>query len=251
MKQIITRIHLWTGLLLGLQVIAWMASGVIMSWFDIDTVTGRDRASPEKTVSIEDIETDISLDSVLADLPFTQSITFRKIADEPILEVTDSFDDVTLINMITGEPLIIGEAKALAIAKADYSGEWNGANIRLWDKPHYEIRSRDLPLWRVEVEDDRGTRLYVSSTEGKVVARRNDIWRLYDFFWMLHIMDYGERHDFNNPLLKIASATGLLFALSGIGLVFLRLRSQRYQNDLERLRTVTLRYRGKAPKRRS
>ncbi|VAV89598.1 hypothetical protein MNBD_ALPHA05-2227, partial [hydrothermal vent metagenome] len=33
--KIIHRIHLWAGLLLGIQVIIWMMSGVVMSWFHI------------------------------------------------------------------------------------------------------------------------------------------------------------------------------------------------------------------------
>ena len=35
-----SRIHLWAGSLLGAQVLLWMASGAVMSWFQIDLVRG-------------------------------------------------------------------------------------------------------------------------------------------------------------------------------------------------------------------
>jgi hypothetical protein len=64
----------------------------------------------------------------------------------------------------------------------------------------------------------------VSAQNGQVVARRTDIWRLYDFFWMLHIMDYRGRVDFNHPLLIGASALALVLAATGCWLLFYRIR---------------------------
>ncbi|MDH4260266.1 MAG: PepSY domain-containing protein, partial [Gammaproteobacteria bacterium] len=75
--------------------------------------------------------------------------------------------------------------------------------------------------------DPRKTTIYVSSTTGQVIARRNDIWRLYDFFWMLHIMDYRERVNFNHALLIGASALALGLAASGFWLLFYRVRLRR------------------------
>ena len=47
---------------------------------------------------------------------------------------------------------------------------------------------------------------------------------MFDFFWMLHIMDFDEREDFNHPLLQIAAALGLIIALSGVVLWVLTTR---------------------------
>ena len=60
-------------------------------------------------------------------------------------------------------------------------------------------------MWRVDFDDSRHTTIYVSPQTGKVVGRRNTIWRVYDFFWMLHIMDYSARDNFNNPLVVTAA----------------------------------------------
>jgi hypothetical protein len=46
---------------------------------------------------------------------------------------------------------------------------------------------------------------------------------------MLHIMDYDERSNFNNPLLISTAAASLLFTLTGILLLWQRYRPRRRQ----------------------
>src|SRR3546814_13537349 len=48
---------------------------------------------------------------------------------------------------------------------------------------------------------------------------RGDTWRTWDFFWMLHNMDYVNRKSFNHPLI-IFVAFGALW-LSGTGFYLL------------------------------
>jgi hypothetical protein len=54
---------------------------------------------------------------------------------------------------------------------------------------------------------------------------------MFDFMWMLHIMDYDDRDDINNWWLVVLSFCALLFALSGAALVvhrvFLRPRAKK------------------------
>ena len=94
--------------------------------------------------------------------------------------------------------------------------------------PAPRLAGCEPPVWRIEFSDALDTRIYVSAETGAIEARRNEVWRLYDFFWMLHIMDYKEREDFNNLPLKIFAVTGTLFALTGIYLVAMRLVRGQY-----------------------
>ncbi len=130
-----------------------------------------------------------------------------------------------LVDAVTGEPLSpLGEESARKVALADYAGPGSLAEISLLEKSLSEIRGRDLPVWRVDFADSRHTTIYVSPRTGKVVARRNTIWRVYDFFWMLHIMDYGARDNFNNPLVVTAAVVAWLVATSGLWLVVVWVR---------------------------
>lgn len=66
--------------------------------------------------------------------------------------------------------------------------------------------------------------MYVSPFTGKVVARRTNTWRVYDFLWSLHIMDYREREDFNHPLLVAFAAGLLVLTLTGVVLLYRRFK---------------------------
>jgi hypothetical protein len=48
----------------------------------------------------------------------------------------------------------------------------------------------------------------------------SDIWRFYDFFWMLHIMDYQEYEDSNNLLIITAAILSLAFVMTGMMLLY-------------------------------
>src|SRR3546814_14163009 len=82
-----------------------------------------------------------------------------------------------------------------------------------------EVRDQETPMWSVTFEDGEGTTLYVAGQNVRVLERRYDTWRIFDFVWMLHIMDYTGRQDFNNPLVIMAGSGGLWIALSGIWLL--------------------------------
>jgi len=53
---------------------------------------------------------------------------------------------------------------------------------------------------------------------GTVQSFRNNQWRVFDFLWMLHTMDYQGRDDFNNALLRAFSVFGLITIFSGFAL---------------------------------
>ncbi len=83
-----------------------------------------------------------------------------------------------------------------------------------------EIQTRQLPLWRVDFDDRFSTSFYIDPYSGRLVTRRHQYWRIFDFLWMLHIMDYDQRSDVHNLLLKTAEVTGLTFAITGLWLLF-------------------------------
>ena len=127
-----------------------------------------------------------------------------------------------MVDALSGDILSpISEGKALALAIADFKGEAKPEGANWLTEKNLEYRG-DLPVWQVYLNDEEDTRLYVSPVLGRVVARRTETWRIFDFFWMLHIMDYKERTNFNNPLVIIASIAGLLMAVSGVLLIYFR-----------------------------
>ena len=62
---------------------------------------------------------------------------------------------------------------------------------------------------------------------GELVSRRHDLWRTFDFVWMFHIMDYDDRQDVNNILIRIFTWMGVATAATGGWLLLYSFRRKR------------------------
>ena len=94
------------------------------------------------------------------------------------------------------------------------------------EKPTLETRDFALPAWRVEFADKERTTLILNAVTGEVAGAKTNTWRLWDFFWMIHIMDYTDRQSFNHPLIIIIATGCLWLALSGFIMLFSAFRRQ-------------------------
>ena len=87
-----------------------------------------------------------------------------------------------------------------------------------------EFRGRNLPLYKVISENEKGNKInvYIDPFSGEVSAIRSLQWRIWDFMWGIHIMDWVERDNIDNLWLKVFSFIALFTSLSGIILFFNR-----------------------------
>ena len=87
-----------------------------------------------------------------------------------------------------------------------------------------EFRGRNLPLYKVISENEKGKEInvYVDPFSGEDSAIRSLQWRIWDFMWGIHIMDWVERDNIDNLWLKVFSFIALFTSLSGIILFFNR-----------------------------
>jgi hypothetical protein len=80
-----------------------------------------------------------------------------------------------------------------------------------------------LPIWQVKFDDTTKTRFYIDPKTAEVRSVRTRLWRVFDLAWKFHIMDVTGEDDFNSWWLRLASGAALLFALSGVGLLWFRI----------------------------
>ena len=85
-----------------------------------------------------------------------------------------------------------------------------------------EYRGRELPLYKVVSLSNEGKQInvYQDPFTGEIIAIRSAQWRIWDLMWGLHIMDWIDRDNINNLLLKFFSLLALLTSISGIALFF-------------------------------
>lgn len=219
--------HKWLGLIVGVQVILWVVSGLFMSAVPIETVRGEH--------NIQKAEAAVLSAGALA--PLSAILTGAATRAElfmlngaPAWRIDRGGKPDSLVDARTGQVLSpLPAGIVVQIAKADFSGRGDVVGVTLIDKdPPIEYRSA-LPVWQVRFNDPDDTRLYVSPVAGKVVARRSQTWRIYDFLWSLHIMDYRGRDDFNHPLIVIAATLALVMSLTGAWIVVVRFRPRKWR----------------------
>lgn len=209
--------HKWLGLFVGLQVVIWSLSGVYMTVIHIDTIHGDHlvRHPQPSGVDAAALKDPIALASSAGAedirLTWVGGMPFYVIngrAGEQVLGATDG--------QVVPRPT---EPQIRALASAAYTGQEPISSAKLITDIPGEIRGRKPPLWRVEFAHWNKPTLYLSPTTGELVSRRHELWRIFDFVWMLHIMDYDERENVNNPLLRVFTWGALLLALSGAWLL--------------------------------
>lgn len=220
------RIHRYLGLVIGVQLFLWTLSGAYFSWNSIRSVRGEDLIRTREPVDLNEFQV-VHCGEVLSKLApnqKAQSVTLRTLLGRPVFEVNYSLDGQkfsSIFDGVSGKQISpIPSEMAAAIAQQDFAFDVDVRSIERLTSvgSHAEYRGKELPAYRVELEHPSGVAIYVSEQRGTVTARRNSTWRVFDFFWMLHTMDYQGRDNFNQWLLKTISIFGLLTVVSGFGL---------------------------------
>jgi ferredoxin len=126
----------------------------------------------------------------------------------------------TLIDASNAEVIVIDKNRARQAALNDFIGDGEIASIKKGTAPDRETRDSNGAYWRVDFSDRSNTSIYISASTGEILERRNSFWRIRDFFWMLHIMDYPGRENFNNPLIITVALIAIWLGISGFLLLF-------------------------------
>lgn len=229
----VRKVHKLTGLLLGIQLSFWIISGIYFSWIPLDTVRGRDMAN-EKEVPDLQIGKTIPIKKVKGiDKLTIQEVRLVMSPSSQLVYRVRTGTEWVSFDAESGERLpVLSEVEISEIAKRDYRENAIVKSIQLVKEQAPQEFKGSLPVYLVEMDDFRGTNLYFDPTSGEILARRNHYWRVFDFLWMLHILDFGERENFNNSLLRAFSLFSILIVVSGYGIYFsLKLKNSTFKNQ--------------------
>lgn len=212
------RIHKWLALFVGVQVLLWTMTGLYMVSVPLGIIHGDHlvRAPREQPYPLAEL---LDPAQLAARYPGVHALRLQRLIDRPVY-VVETAAGVTLLDARTGALLPPPSEPAIrALARHWYTGTEPIAEVKLLDKVPFEMKARTPPLWRVEFEGWRRPTLYFSPQTGELLGRRHELWRIFDFAWMLHIMDYDDRSDVNNPLLRVATWSAAAMAISGAWLL--------------------------------
>lgn len=237
----IRKTHRYLGVILGVQFLMWTIGGLYFSWSNIDEVHGdfQKKNAPLLSSDISLVSPTQVLDTIkkIHRIDSVVSIQLIEILGKPFYQVrcvsavhnnTNNKHNMQPMNhladAISGklrEPLT--EDEAVEVAKMRFNGEPKIKKVEYLTatNTHHEYRESPLPAYAVTFEHPSQTTVYVASELGTVQKFRNDKWRVFDFLWMMHTMDYESRDNFGNILLRLFSIFGLVTVLSGFALYFI------------------------------
>ena len=183
------KIHKWLGLIIAVQFVLWMASGLMMAWLEHDKVQGHEFRAHAAAPNAWPADVRPAPVALAAVGEKAQTVASGWLLERPVYQVFDG-TRIQLIDARSGIRLGIDAALAGQLAKASYTGPGRAAPARLLERT-LEVRDHPGRLWRVDFDDAEETTVYLAADTGQVLEHRNRTWRLFDVFWMLHIMDYS------------------------------------------------------------
>jgi uncharacterized iron-regulated membrane protein len=223
-------LHKWLMLFLGLQFVIWSVTGTYMVFMHIDYIHGDSLISNPQT-KINPDKMQYSLAKLLQTYPEAEQISVGKLMQQdvyrfsiPTINATIITTQQVMLNAQTGERLSpLNQTAAIALAQYYYLGNEPISEVSLLtDNPPFELSARHLPAWRINFDHFSAPSLYISADSGLLVGKRHAFWRLFDWVFRFHVMDYGDAEEIDNQLLFWIALFSTLATVSGLILVYFR-----------------------------
>lgn len=225
---IVRKTHRWMSLVIGIQMLLWILGGLYFSLIPIETIRG-EHLIAESAPDFQDLPDDgWSADEAIAvvmaarpELDRVSDVELIKRQDQAYYRIgiqRGPLSEQLLVRLSDGHlepPVTESVARELALASLTEPGVIREVTRLTEVASDSEYRNKPLPAWRVDLSSPSIATLYVSEQTGQVTSVRTDAWRFFDFLWMLHILDFDSRDNFNHWFLSLMSIVALVTVISG------------------------------------
>jgi len=209
-------------LFVGVQFVIWSISGAYMVILDIDYIHG-DTLVTDKQSPLKSGQVNYSMVTLYTEYPKAKNVELTNMLGAAVYRFKDD-ENKYLLSANTGKSLLpISESDAVKVAKYLYE-DVNVAISQvslISENPPFELSARHLPVWRIDFDDFASPSFYISVNSGELVTKRHTYWRLFDWMFSFHVMDYVEE-DPSNKLLLIVALFALIASLFGLVLTYFR-----------------------------
>jgi len=236
------RWHHWLGLVFGLLIVAWIASGLFSMnpWKIFDAGVARPQR-PALLVPADGMAPGALLNCLQRAGFAASELEWTRLADEPFILARDAAGDSRLLSPAECVPFAAHDLAGLQAAGAAMlpTARVSDALVQQGYDWHYYARAahtmggnqnRPLPVLRLQFDDAAQTWLYLDPRSGAVVLRLDSHTRVKRWlFALLHSWDWLpllERRPLWDILLVLGSLGGFAVSVSGVVLGWRRLRRQ-------------------------
>ena len=179
-------LHRWLGVAFCLLFAMWFASGIVMHFVPFPVFTEADRLAGLAPLDLVGVQYGPAQAVIAGKLGDAVRVRLMQRSDGPVYLVSDSSRTVSLHAVDLSGASVHTAELALAIAK-DYAArrQWNASAASIAATDSYDQWTvagqydRYRPFYRVALNDEPGTALYVSAVTGEVIldtSRRERIW---------------------------------------------------------------------------
>ncbi|MCL1077019.1 hypothetical protein D5R81_19745 [Parashewanella spongiae] len=218
------RWHWWLSILIGAQVLIWSLSGAYMVLTDIHFIRGQHLTKPLSPIELTPKHIGYGFQQVFTDYPEATDVQLNLTTQPPQIQFNTG-QQIINVSIIDGKVLPRLTAEDIsALAHAHYAEKASIKNIQLLEQAPSEISARHAPIWQVTFNDTANTTFYFNEETHQLVIKRHDFWRVFDFLWRLHIMDYWQGENIHTPWLTATSIFTLFMSLLGLLLIYPWLR---------------------------
>ena len=230
-----TSVHKWLSLIVGLQLLVWLGTGLYFNLMDHTKASGNEfRVHSHHDGNIADFNL-IPVSEINSESPLEVKLIW--VLHRPYYHFiyekgqhSYQKQESKLFDATTGKRFNLSKEQILTLALNSYSGSGDLTTPVLTQPPFSDYVSQQNLMWQVDVKDENSTTVYLDSTTGQILRHANDDFRLKDLMMMLHFMDYGKSGGFNHWwIIALAFAT-LFLSITGVTWLI-----QQYQNGLLKL----------------
>lgn len=219
----VRKIHKWTSLVVGVQFLLWLVSGIYFNTMDHHIAGGHQyRAHLHHETNLDKASL-VEPSTVLAKAKAATSIKVTEILGQPYYLVNHekglyaNFKNrYSLFHAYTGERFKIDKNVAIELARASYNGPGDIVSAKYIGGKVDDLPKQKNPVWQVIINDDVNTRVYVEAESGRIAGHSDDDSRFAGIFFMLHFMDYGNEGSFNNIAIILFAFVTLWLSTTGI-----------------------------------
>lgn len=226
--------HRWLGVVTCVLCVMWFLSGLVMLYVPFPSWSDEERLASLPAVAVARVA--VTPDEALAAAGVkTLPMTFRleMLADEPVYRIVAGGKPVS-ISAVTGEPQGVVDDE---LARRHVAAVFPGTEPKLAETLDYDqwtvTRRFDphRPLYRFEIEDGRGTQVYVSSKTGEIVQNATRAERFWNWLGAVPHWIYFSPIRKDGELWRQAvmwlSGPLIIGAITGLWIGILRLRVRR------------------------
>ncbi|WP_371188753.1 PepSY domain-containing protein [Thalassotalea maritima] len=221
--QWLRKVHKWASLLVGVQLLIWLISGMYFTLMDHHKAGGHQYRAHVQQHPPEVSDNFIDISEIIVKTNPVTSVKLVALLGQPYYLLNHEkglyphfTNHYSLYHAKTGNRTHIDADFARELALQSYNGPGEVTSTTLLKHHIEDIPKQQNPSWRVNFSDEVNTSVYIEADTGRIVGHSDDDKRFADIFFMLHFMDYNHQGSFNNWQIMFFAVLMLWLSITGV-----------------------------------